>query len=256
MNPTLQATDRARARARTSTLDRAQLLRLAATEYERFTTMLQSLGSEDWTRQTECPAWNVRDMAGHVLGMAEMAASLRELIRQQSAATKRGGASIDALTAVQVEKNAHLSTPELIDRFRVVGPRAARFRRRVPGFIRARTLPDKQDVGGQLESWTFGFLLDTILTRDPWMHRVDISQATGHAMELTPDHDGVIVADVVTEWATRHGKPCSVELFGAAGGAWSFGDGGPSLEMDAVDFCRAVSGRAPADGLLATQVPF
>jgi hypothetical protein len=26
--------------------------------------------------------------------------------------------------------------------------------------------------------------------------------------------------------------------------------------MDAVDFCRAVSGRGPAEGLLCTQVPF
>jgi hypothetical protein len=34
------------------------------------------------------------------------------------------------------------------------------------------------------------------------------------------------------------------------------GAGGPAIDMDAVDFCRTVSGRAPADGLLGTEVPF
>jgi hypothetical protein len=34
------------------------------------------------------------------------------------------------------------------------------------------------------------------------------------------------------------------------------GDEGPLIETDAVGFCRAVSGRGHADGLLAVQVPF
>lgn len=256
MTPTTQPADRTSARPRNSTLDRATLLRLAPTEYERFTRMLQGLSAEDWARPTECPAWDVRAMAGHVLGMTEMAASLREMIRQQGAAKKRDGVPIDALTAVQVDKNAHLSTQDLIDRFWVVGPRATRFRRRVPGLVRRRSMPDQENVGGHLETWTFGYLLDTILTRDPWMHRIDISRATGHPLDMSADHDAVLVADVVHEWALRHGKPCSLRLSGAAGGSWTFGDGGPALEMEAIDFCRSVSGREPATGLLATQVPF
>jgi len=256
MTPTTQSSDNTSTHARTSTLDRETLLRLAATEYERFASMLQGLGDEDWSRQTECPAWDVWAMAGHVLGMAEMAASVREMIRQQLAAKKRGGVPIDALTAVQVDKSADLSTQELIDRFRLVGPRAARARGRTPGLIRRRSMPDKQNVGGQLETWTFGFLLDTILTRDPWMHRIDISRATGHPLDLSTDHDAALVADVVNEWALRHGKPCSLRLTGAAGGSWTVGDGGPLLELDAIDFCRTLSGREPASGLLATQVPF
>jgi len=118
-------------------------------------------------------------MAGHVLGMAEMAASVREMIRQQGAAKKRGGIPIDALTGLQVEKNAHLSTEQLIDRFRAVGPRAARALRRIPGFIRGRSLSDPENVDGVPETGTIGFLFDTILTRDPWMHRIHISRATG-----------------------------------------------------------------------------
>ena len=40
--------------------------------------MLLDLDTEDWLRPTECLGWDVRAMVGHVLGMAEMAASIRE----------------------------------------------------------------------------------------------------------------------------------------------------------------------------------
>ncbi|MCE0485885.1 hypothetical protein [Ornithinimicrobium sediminis] len=45
---------------------------------------------------------------------------------------------------------------------------------------------------------------------------------------------------------------------GPAGGRGQEGDGGHGehIAMDPFELCRAVSGRAPAAGLLATQVPF
>jgi hypothetical protein len=88
------------------------------------------------------------------------------------------------------------------------------------------------------------------------MHRLDIALATGRPPVLTPDHDAVIVADVVNEWAARHGQPVQLTLTGPAGGRWQFGAGGPDVALDAIEFIRAVSGRAPAAGLLETQVPF
>jgi hypothetical protein len=198
-------------------------------------------------------------MAGHVLGMAQMAASLPEMARQQMGSAKRakrdGGPLLDALTALQVDKNAGLSTRGLVEAMRTVGPKAARARRRTPSFVRARTLPGLQDVGDQQEPWTFEFLLDVILTRDPFMHRVDITRATGLSMETSPDHEGAIVDDVVREWADRHGADYALVLTGPAGGQWQRGDG-EHLTLDALEFCRALSGRAPASGLLAQQVPF
>ena len=242
---------------RTSTLERATLMRLAATEYDRFAALLQGLNPKDWTRQTECPGWDVRAMASHALGMAEMAASIREGIRQQRAANKRGGVPIDALTALQVEERSHLTPQQLTDRFQAAGPRAARARRRTPGLVRNRAVPGQQLVGGHLETWTIGYLIDTILTRDPWMHRVDISRATAAPLNLTADHDGILVADVAHEWATRHGNACHLHLTGPAGGTWNFGVDGPVIEIDAIDFCRTLSGREPATDMLdTTQVPF
>jgi uncharacterized protein (TIGR03083 family) len=245
-------------RPRTSTLDRPTLMRLAETEYGRVTSMLLDLSDHDWSRPTECPGWDVRAMAGHVLGMAEMAASPRETCRQLWAVRRRGGGEvfIDALTGLQVDKNAGLTSRQLCDRVREVGPRATRGRRRTPGPIRRLRLPVDQAVGGQLEAWTFGYLIDTVLTRDPWMHRVDISRTTGRPLDLTAEHDGVLVGDVVADWARRHGQPCELHLTGTAGGRWSFGADGPHLEMDAIEFCRTLSGREEGEGLLAVQVPF
>jgi hypothetical protein len=88
------------------------------------------------------------------------------------------------------------------------------------------------------------------------MHRIDIARATGAALSLTPDHDAVLVDDVVREWAARHGQPYALVLTGAAGGRWSSGGGGPELEYDAVEFCRILARRGEGDGLLATEVPF
>lgn len=243
-------------RPRTSTLERPALMRLAAAEYERFGTMLSGLSADDWTRPTECAGWDVRAMACHAVGMADMAASIREGRRQQKAATKRGGVFLDALTAVQVEERAGLTPEQVTERFQLVGPRAARGRRRTPSLIRRRKMAVQQTVGGQLERWTLGYLIDTILTRDPWMHRIDISRATGRPLVLSADHDGVLVGDVVVEWAARHREACRLDLAGPAGGSWTFGDGGPHLELDAIEFCRIVSRREPATGLLATEVPF
>ena len=240
---------------RAPALDRRTAMRLAEAEYGRYLDQIRALDDDDWTRRTECPAWDGRAMTAHVLGMAEMVASVREQLRQNLAAGGAGG-GIDALTGLQVRERADLGPAELIDRLTRMAPRAARGRRRTPAPVRLLPIPEKQVVGEEREWWSIGFLTDVVLTRDTWMHRGDVARATGRALRLTPDHDGVLVADVVAEWAARHGRPYRLHLTGPAGGAWSAGDGGPEIELDAVEFCRVLSGRAPGEGLLGQQVPF
>jgi uncharacterized protein (TIGR03083 family) len=241
---------------RAPTLERATAMRLAATEYQRFIELLRSLSAGDWSAPTDCPGWDVRAMATHALGMAEMAASIREQSRQVKGATKRGGVFLDALTALQVEEHADLQPEQIISTFAHIAPKAARGRKRAPGFIRRRAMPQLQFVNGRDERWTIGYLLDVILTRDPWMHRIDITRATGAEHTMTAEHDGVIVSDVAREWAQRHGEPFALKLSGPAGGSWTVGSGGPMLALDVASFSRAISGREAGDGLLATQVPF
>jgi uncharacterized protein (TIGR03083 family) len=240
-------------------LDRHVAMRLARTEYDRCVRQLRSLAPDDWQRGTECPGWTVREMAAHMVGMVEMAASIRESRRQQRKALAAGGVFIDALTGLQVDDHAGWSPQRLVERFDARRKAAARGRRMAPRFVRSRSMGLAQQFNGEPDDWSIGYLLDVILTRDPWTHRGDISRATGRPMELTADHDGVIVADVVAEWSGRHDKPYRLRLTGPAGGSWSRGSGGEELELDAVEFCRLVSGRGPADqrtGLLGVEVPF
>lgn len=242
--------------ARVPALRRVDAMRLAATEYQRVLDLLRSLQPQDWARPTDCPGWDVRAIAAHMLGMVELAASMRENRRQVELAGRRGGVFIDALTELQVDERADMTPTQIIDQFAVRAPKAVRNRQRTPGVIRRRIMPVRQLVGDHEEAWTAGYLIDVILTRDPWMHRVDIVRATGATHVVTPEHDGRLVADIVAEWATRHGQLYELHLTGPAGGHWTEGRGAPLIEIDAVEFCRAVSGRGAAEGLLATQVPF
>lgn len=245
--------------SRASALDHNLAARLAAREYDRVIDLLETLTPQQWSAPTDCPGWSVRDVAGHLLGMARMAATVRELAGQQIAALRRarrdGSVLLDALTAHQVDRSAHLGPSEVVDAFRQVAPRAVRGRRRPPPFVRARTLPGLQDVGEEKEAWTVGYLLDVILTRDPFMHRIDITRATGVPMAADPGHEGVIVEDIVAEWAGRHGAAYDLVLTGPAGGHWSRGHAELS-EVDAFEFCRMLSGRAVGTGLLGERVPF
>ncbi|WP_409331110.1 maleylpyruvate isomerase family mycothiol-dependent enzyme [Trujillonella humicola] len=242
---------------RAAAIPRDAALRLAATEYTRFAALLAALEPDEWTRPTDCTGWDVRAMSAHVLGMARMVASPLQFVRQ-NAITARSGGGIDALTALQVRDSAELSTAELADRTAAVGPAAVRGRRRLARVLGRLPLLERQVVGEEREWWSFGFLFDVILTRDTWMHRVDVCRATGREPELTAGHDGVLVADVVAEWAGRHARPYRLRLTGPAGGAWSSGEppAGDDLELDAVEFCRLLSGRGTGTGLLAQQVPF
>ena len=92
--------------------------------------------------------------------------------------------------------------------------------------------------------------------RAPWWHWVDLSRATGRELVLTADHDGRLIADVVAEWARRHGQPFTLHLTGPAGGTFTNGVGGDEITLDAVEFCRTLSGRATGAGLLTQEVPF
>ena len=243
---------------RTSALERRTAMHLAATEYGRCAELLRSLDDHSWEAPTVCPEWDVRQMAAHMLGMVEMAASMREGSRQRRAATVNGNIDIDRLTALQVSERSTWSGPAISDRFAARAPKAVRGRRMTPGFIRRQTM-----IGGVIngveEPWTLGYLIDVILTRDPWMHRLDICSALNLTPQLTADHDGVIVADVVSEWVDRHGKDFTLHLSGPAGGTWTAGSGGPRIELDAVGFCRVVAKRpGPADfaELMSTEVPY
>jgi uncharacterized protein (TIGR03083 family) len=236
-------------------IERPESRSLAEAEVARMVSTLRRLDADAWTRPTDCTLWDVRAMAGHVLGMTETFSALGRMASYMRAAGKRKGDGpfIDGLTAEQVDRTAGLSTAELTDRLEAAGPVAARWRasRRL-----MRQIPITDEIDGEKVTWKMGRLVDVILTRDTWMHRADIAKATGTPMDLTQAHDGRIVADAAAEWGRLHGQPCTLHLTGPVGGTFTQGGGGEEVTSDAVDFCRILSGRGTGEGLLQQQVPF
>ncbi len=241
-----------------SKLGHDEFMALAATEYERTLDLLRALEPAAWeTHVPDCPAWNVRQLMCHQLGAAESHASVREAMRQDRAAKRtakaRGMDYIDAWTANQVEARGHLSPDEIVAAAEEVFGRALRGRTKTPALIRRVPMKFPEPIGRRMP---LGYLIDTIGNRDMWMHRVDISRAVGRDLVITPDHDGRLVADVVKEWADLHGEPFDLVLTGPAGGHYVGGEGGEAIEIDAVEFCRILSGRDEGTGLLDQPVPF
>ena len=238
------------------TLSRPEAALLAAAENDRFASLVESLEPDDWTKPTDCPAWDVRALVSHVVGAMEANASIPEFVHQLRAGKKAAGdrPDIDGMTEVQVQERLDLDPAALTARLRAIAPKAARARKRVPALVRGRTM--KVEVAGTMEPWKLGYLFDVIFTRDTWMHRVDIARATRKPLNLDAEHDGRLVADVVAEWARRHGQPFTLNLEGPAGGGFTTDEPGETITLDAVEFCRTVSGRAPGTGLLTQEVPF
>lgn len=237
-------------------VSRSEGLALARAEGHRLVALLQSLSPEQWGAPTDCRPWTVRDMATHVLGNHEGLASVREQVHQLLAARRRGGDLVDAIAAVQLAERTDLTPGQIVEGLGTAIEASIRARRRWPAPLRAgRTnIP----LHGHDERWSLAYLHDVIYTRDAWMHRMDICRAAGVEPELDPSHDGAIVRRIVQEWGHRHGQPYTLELTGTAGETFS-GEGAgevTSLTMDAVEFCRAVSGRDSPTGLLAVMVGY
>lgn len=236
---------------------------VATAAYGQLLDLLGRLGPQDWDRATDCPAWDVEAMVGHLIGAARSMASIREQARQQLYGFRhRGqydGNALDAANALQVADHAHLSPAEKVDELRRLVPAAVAGRMRMPGLVRRIRIP--MDAGGSTAVGTpdalqLGHLVDVVYTRDTWLHGIDIERATGTPVARTAAVDGRIVEDVVGEWFTRHGQPAHLHLTGVAGGTWQQGSGGTGLELDAIEFARILSGRADGDGLLAVRLVF
>ena len=117
----------------------------------------------------------------------------------------------------------------------------------MPAPLRRRKLSSGfDDVPPQPED-SLDFLVKVLATRDAWMHRIDVADATGRV--ATPQaHDAAVVAqvmrDIDTVWT---GPPLLLTLTGHAGSAWTTGHDKPvaTVKADAIDFMRHISGRTP-----------
>lgn len=225
---------------------------LAGAVYAALLDDLAELSDEDWQRPTDCEAWTVRDMVAHLVGAAQGHASMPTFVRQYGWGMRHrrafGGSSLDAMNQRQIDDQRPHPSDALVQLLADLAPRAVAGRSR-----RARLLgwaPISLEAAG---SWYAGMptrtsmseLCAVVLTRDVWTHRLDLARAVDRTPVISSRLDGRIVADIVSDWASRHGQPYSLTLTGEAGGTFRSGSAGQSLTLDALDFARLMAGRRP-----------
>lgn len=242
-------------------IDHAEAMSITETENARLLSQLRSLSEVQWRAATDCTGWTVRDVVVHLIGSAHGQASPIEFLRQVRAGRRLtaeigGGHWVDGLNEAQLRGRADWPAAELPDRWAQHSAAALRARRRMPAPIRALPLlPIGSALGTHIGWQPLRYLFDMGFTRDVWMHRIDIARAAGIEPELSAEHDGRIIADIVAEWSRRHGRPFTLTLTGPAGGSFHAGDGGPEQDVDAVEFARILSGRAEGPGVLRHKLP-
>ena len=229
---------------------------IALEEFRRFAAATASLTDDEWILPTDCTAWDVRKMVLHVLGAADAQASFPQFLHQlvRGVPLNRQIDShhwVDGVNELQIRDRSHLTNDEVVAQLEAIGPRAVAGRWQTPAPMRHLPIPFGPPVG-----WVgLWYLLDVGFTRDVWAHRIDLCAATGHGMDLSADHDGRLVADLVGEWAGIHGQPFELVLEGPAGGKFSQGHGGERVDIDAIEFVQILSGRRPGTGVLANPLP-
>ena len=219
-----------------------QWMDIATCEYGRVFALLRDLDENEWNSLTDCDPWTVRDVVAHLDGAAAATASIREQLRQQRAGqnVQAGRERMEAVNAVQIMERSSLSNRDLVENLKGNAQRGLKARASLPAVLRRLRMPFPAPLG-----WaTLGYLQGAIYTRDPWMHRIDITRATGRDLELTAEHDGAIVADLVEAWTG--GRPVDLNLTGPAGAHVGAGSSSP---VDAIDFARALAGRGSVAGV-------
>jgi uncharacterized protein (TIGR03083 family) len=235
----------------------AEAMQIADVEAHKVAASLRGLESGDWTKPTDCPRWNVRALAAHIVGSAAGQASPREFLRQVRAGrpvVAEIGAQYwwDGMNEIQVRERIAFSTEQLIAEWDRIAPRALKARRKLPRPIAKLPLLNlPAPVGRQ----PLGYLFDVGFTRDTWMHRIDLAEATSKPLNPDASHDGRIIADLVAEWATTHQLPFDLQLTGPAGGHYTQGTSGEHVTIDAIAFARTLAERAHGDGVLAHPLP-
>ncbi len=229
---------------------RAESQAMAEVSLNRFLDLVQSLSPDDWSKPTPCTAWSVRDMLAHQAGSYAAWASFAEFRHIYLAPPKPGQLAEDAANEIQLADRAGPSPAELMAELRLVGPRAIANRVHLP--LPARLIALPHPIAGWLR---LTHLAEVILTRDTWMHRLDLCRATERDMLVTADHDGRVVALAMRDLAHQlsgklNGRSVGFELTGIAGGLWRIGKSAnpeATIHADALDFNIYASGRFTFD---------
>ncbi|MFG3504793.1 maleylpyruvate isomerase family mycothiol-dependent enzyme [Streptomyces sp. NPDC047821] len=234
-------------------IPRTHPLRARAVNAAEVRAMLAALGRlapGDWSLGTACAGWTVRDMISHVVGQYEELARPWLLVGRTVRGRRRYPELLPlaAHNQYQVDARRSAAPHALVDELTRFGPLGVHAVERVPlaARRRIRLSPLFPEARGLAEN-SMDYLARVLITRDTWMHRVDLCDATGVELVLR-EHDkevvGQVLLDLALDWS---GPPAFLDLSGPAGGRWSLGRGAPAVvvQADAVTWMRHLSGRPP-----------
>lgn len=139
--------------------------------------LLLALGEDDWSADTDCPGWTVRDVAAHLAALeAEIAGAPGPRLDQVSAATANVSG---AYTQAGVEERRDRTPQELVDEFTdAVQRRAAELDADPPSDPSGRPARTPGDV-----SWDWETMLRNRVI-DLWVHEQDIRRAVDRPGDL------------------------------------------------------------------------
>jgi uncharacterized protein (TIGR03083 family) len=205
----------------TTSLPRTVVAQGCCDEYAAFATLVESLTDAEWARPTRCVGFEVRDVAGHVIGLAEDVAAGKPGTRnaEQEAASVRG----DAPAVAAARLRAALET--------------------ISALLGAAD--DAAWAAPVLDDMTLGQGV-LLLWYDAYVHADDIRAAIGRGSERGAGL-GAAVAYLAGELTARDFEPRTLALAGMP--RYDISGGGPTVTGDALSFVLAATGRTDPQAL-------
>ncbi|MGW6280739.1 maleylpyruvate isomerase family mycothiol-dependent enzyme [Kribbella sp. NPDC055071] len=215
-------------------------------ELQAWHDLLASVEGDEWHRRTVCDAWDVADIAGHLIGQAEDVITPWSFPRRfrKSKRVYPDAPRFDAHMMIQADEHRGTPPAELRTSFDTRWAKATRKISSEPQLIRRFSMQVEDNPRMSL-----GYIRDILLARDLWMHRDDVCQALGRSFDAGP-YAAELIAQVIYDleasgpfWGER--PAVELELTGQGGGTYRLGRGEPvgRASVDAVSYMRTLSGR-------------
>ena len=209
------------ASSRSPPISRAEAVELAATENQRVLELLRSARRRRLDQADRLPGWDVRAMAGHMRRDDGDVRVVPELRPRDAGGNEGGrrrpdGRRHDRRAGAPTAPTSR--TAELIAQAAEIGPALGPVARRpCPALL--RKTPMKEEVGGETGDVAARATCST--SSSPATRGCTGSTSPGRPAARwcsPPSTTAGIIADVVAEWARRHGQPFTLHLTGPAGG--------------------------------------
>jgi uncharacterized protein (TIGR03083 family) len=200
-----------------SVLERTDVARGAIDEYASFAALIESLDAAAWDAPTRCTGFRVRDVAGHVVGLAEDVANGVPGSRnaEQEAASVRGDSPSQAAARLRAAVASIQPLLDVLDDEMWNGPSG---------------VPDLTFGRGVLTLWF-----------DAFVHADDIRAALGRPTDCG-NGLAASVEYLAGELTTRGWGPATLALDGMP--RYDVGDGGREITGDPMEFVLVATGRA------------